>query len=134
MPVNLHGFDFSFVLPLQVKAVTYTAFLTGYLPLPVPPALAAYLVGGAEFLLPIMLVLGFGTRIAALGLLIVTALIQLYVMPQALWTAHVYWAAILLVLISRGPGQVSIDHFIKLAAAVSHGTGARGETGTDHRR
>jgi len=116
IPVNLHGFDFSFILPLQVKAVTYSSFLTGYLPLPVPPGLAAYLVAGAECLLPVMLVLGFGTRIAAVGLLIVTAVIQLYVMPQALWTAHVFWASILLVLISCGPGQVSIDHFIKLAA------------------
>jgi putative oxidoreductase len=116
VPVNLHGFDFSFILPLQVKAVTYTSFLTGYLPLPVPPGLAAFLVSGAEFVLPVMLVLGFGTRIAALGLLIVTALIQIYVMPQALWSAHVYWASILLVLISCGPGQLAIDHFIKLAA------------------
>jgi putative oxidoreductase len=116
IPLNIHGFDFSFILPLQVKAVTFSSFLTGYLPLPVPPGLAAYLVTGAEFALPVMLVLGFGTRVAAFGLLIVTAIIQVYVMPQALWSLHVYWASILLVLISCGPGQLSIDHFIKLAA------------------
>ncbi len=117
MPVSLdlHGFDFSFVVPLQVKALTYTSFLTGYLPLPVPAGLVAYAVAGAEFLLPILLVIGFGTRIAALGLLAVTALMQIYVMPEALWSAHIYWASILLVLISCGPGQLSIDHFIKLA-------------------
>ena len=46
--------------------------------------------------------LGFATRFAALGLLIMTALIQIYVMPEALWSVHVYWAAILLVLLSRG--------------------------------
>lgn len=115
VPVNFHGFDFSFILPLQVKAVAYTSFLTGYLPLPVPPGLAAYLLSGAEFLLPIMLVLGFGTRIAAFGLLAITVFLQLYVMPQALWSLHVYWASVILVLLSCGPGQLSIDHFIKLA-------------------
>jgi putative oxidoreductase len=115
-PFDVQGFHFSVILPLQVKAVSYTSFLTAYLPLPVPPGLVAYLVAGAEFLLPIMLVLGFGTRIAAVGLLIVTALMQIYVMPEALWSAHVYWASILLVLISCGPGQLSIDHFIKLAS------------------
>jgi len=116
IPVEVQGFDFSFVVPLQVKAETLTAFLTQYAALPVPPALAAYLVSGGEFLLPIMLVLGFGTRIAALGLLVMTALIQIYVMPQALWSQHIYWASILLVLLSCGPGQLSIDHFIKLAS------------------
>ena len=50
--------------------------------MPLSPALAAYLVSGAEFLLPIMLVLGFGTRFAALGLMMVTALIQLFVQPE----------------------------------------------------
>jgi putative oxidoreductase len=113
---DIYGFDLSVVLPMQVKAETFSAFLTQYAPLPVPPMLAAYLVSYAEFLLPIMLLLGFGTRVAALGLLIMTALIQFYVMPQALWSLHVYWAAILLVLLSRGPGALSIDHFIRLAS------------------
>jgi putative oxidoreductase len=113
---NLYGFDLSVVLPLQVRPGTFTDFLTHYAALPVPPMLAACLVSYAEFVLPIMLLLGFGTRIAALGLLIMTVLIQIYVMPQALWSAHVYWAAILLVLLSRGPGAFSLDHFIKLAS------------------
>jgi hypothetical protein len=63
----------------------------------------------------ILLVLGFATRFAALGLLLVTAL-QFYLMPAGLWTAQVYWAAILLVLLSRGAGQLSIDHIIRLIA------------------
>ena len=45
-----------------------------------------------------------------------TALIQIYVLPEALWSVHIYWAAMLLVLISRGPGQISIDHIIRLIA------------------
>jgi len=113
IPFGLHGYDFSFVLPLQLKSLSYTSFLTGYLPL--PPGFAAYVVSGAEFVLPIMLVLGLGTRFAALGLLIVTALMQIHEMPQALLSLHVYGASILLVLMACGPGRVSLDHLIKLA-------------------
>ena len=110
------GLDFSVVLPMEVKAQTFGAFLTQYAALPVPPMLAAYLVSYAEFILPIMLVLGLGTRLAALGLLIMTALIQIFVLPQALWSVHIYWAAILMVLLSRGAGQFSLDHIIRLIA------------------
>jgi putative oxidoreductase len=113
LPLNLHDSDLSVLLPMQVKADTITAFLTQYAPLPVPPVLAAYLLSYAEFILPIMLLFGFGTRIAALGMLIITAVIQIYVMPGALWTVHVYWAAILMVLIAQGPGQISVDHVIR---------------------
>ncbi len=111
--LNEQGFDLSVVLPLQVKEQTFAAFMH-YTALPVPPVLAAYLVSYAEFILPICLVIGLGTRFAALGLLIMTALIQIFVLPEALWSVHVYWAAILLVLLSRGPGQISVDHVIRL--------------------
>jgi putative oxidoreductase len=114
LPLDIQGFDLSVVLPLQVKAETFTAFLTQYPPLPVSPVLAAYALSYAEFILPVMLVLGFGTRFAALGLMIITALIQVYVLPEALWSVHVYWAAILMVLLSRGPGPISVDHMIRL--------------------
>ena len=81
-----------------------------------PPVLAAYLLSYGEFILPIMLVIGFGMRFAALGLLILTALIQIFVLPDLLWTVHVYWAAILTVLLTRGAGEISIDHIIRLIA------------------
>lgn len=116
VPLSVSDFDLSVVLPLHVKAETFTAFLTQIPPLPLPPVLAAYLVSGAEFILPIMLVLGLATRFAALGLLVMTALLQIYVMPEALWSTHAYWAAILLVLLSRGPGQISADHIIRFVA------------------
>lgn len=112
----LRGFDFSVVLPMQVKAQTFTAFAVQYPPMPVPPAIAAYLVSYAEFLLPLMLVLGFATRFAAVGLLVMTAMISFFVLPQAFLTTHIFWAAILMVLISRGPGQISIDHVIRTIA------------------
>ena len=112
---DIYNFNFSMLLPMQVKAETFNAFLTAYPPLAIPPAIGAYALTYAEFALPILLVLGFATRFAALGLLLVTAL-QFYLMPAGLWTAQVYWAAILLVLLSRGAGQLSIDHIIRLIA------------------
>jgi putative oxidoreductase len=113
---TVYGFDFSVVLPMQVRAETISSFVAQYGALPVPPMLAAYIVSYAEFVLPILLLIGFGTRFAALGLLVMIGVIDFYVMPQALWSEHIYWGAILLVLLSRGPGAVSIDHFIKLAS------------------
>jgi putative oxidoreductase len=113
LSASFHGFDVSVVLPMQVKAETLFTFISQYAALPVPGAIAAYFVSYAEFLLPVMLVLGFGTRAAALGLLIMTAMIQLFVLPQALWSTHVYWASLLLVLLSLGPGQISVDHVVR---------------------
>jgi putative oxidoreductase len=114
LPLDLHGFHFSMVLPAQVKAETFTAFMTQFAPLPVPPVPAAYMVSYAEFFLPLMLMLGFGTRIAALGLLIMTAVIQIYIMPEHLWITQIYWFAILTVLLSQGAGQISADHAIRI--------------------
>lgn len=68
-------FSASVVLPFGVRASTFDMFLTHYTAVPMPPVLAAYLASYASFVLPAMLVLGFGTRIAALGLLIMTAMI-----------------------------------------------------------
>lgn len=113
--LDVYNFNFSAVLPMQAKAETLSAFATAYPPLMVPPAIAAYALSYAEFALPIMLVLGFATRFAALGLLLVTA-VQFYLMPSALWTTQVYWAGILLVLMSRGAGQLSIDNIIRMIA------------------
>ncbi|MFN3659310.1 MAG: DoxX family protein [Pseudolabrys sp.] len=116
VPLTLQDFSFSAVLPMQVKAETVTAFLTTYPALPVPPVLMAHAVSYAEFVLPILLVLGLATRFAALGLLGLTVLFQLYLMPEALWTAHVYWASMLLVLVSLGAGQISADAVIRFVA------------------
>lgn len=116
VPLTVQDFNFSALLPAQVKAETLTAFLTNVPPLPVPPALAAHVVSYAEFALPILLVLGLATRFAAVGLLALTAMMQLYLMPEALWTVHVYWAAMLAVLISLGGGQLSIDAIIRVIA------------------
>ncbi len=108
----LQGFGLNVTLPTAVKESTYAMFAQ-MANLPIPSWIAAPVVSYAEFVLPICLVLGFGARFAALALLIMTVVIQAFVLPQALWTTHIYWAAILLVLISLGPGAVSIDHVIR---------------------
>ncbi len=106
------AFRSSIVLPLEVKASTFDMFLTHYAAVPVPPVAAAYIVSYAAFAFPVMLVLGLGTRFAALGLLIMTAMIYL-VMPEAFWASQAYWAAILLVLISQGAGAISFDNVLR---------------------
>jgi putative oxidoreductase len=74
-----------------------------------PPETAALLAATAEHLLPLLLLLGLGTRFAALGLLAMTAVIQFAVYPSA-YATHGVWAAVLLWLMLRGPGVVSLDH------------------------
>lgn len=73
------------------------------------PLLAAGLAASAEHLLPLLLVLGLGTRLAALGLLAMTLVIQLLVYPDA-WATHGSWAVALLLLISQGPGRLSLAY------------------------
>lgn len=111
--MDIFGFDTSVVLPLQVKAETLAIFSMPHIALPVSPVLAAYLVSGAGFLLPVMLAVGFGTRVAALGLLVLTVVTQLYLAPHALWSAHVYWASLLMVILALGPGRLSLDALIR---------------------
>jgi putative oxidoreductase len=110
--LDLQGFDLSVTLPTGVKESVYLMF-DKMANLPLPSWLAAPVVSYAEFIFPICLMLGFATRFAAIGLLIITAVIQVVVLPEALWSLHIYWASILLVLISLGPGVVSIDHVIR---------------------
>ncbi|MGN7872964.1 DoxX family protein [Roseateles sp. 22389] len=90
---------------------TFLLFRQDYaLPL-IPPEWAAYLATGAEHLLPILLVLGLFTRLAALGVLGMTAVIQLFVYPSG-WPTHLSWAAPMLYLVGRGPGRWSLDHVL----------------------
>lgn len=73
------------------------------------PELGAALAALGEHVLPMLLLLGLGTRFAALGLLLMTAVIQGLVYPAA-YPTHGVWAAVLLWLMVRGPGVVSVDH------------------------
>lgn len=77
-----------------------------------PPEVAAYIAVSVELSTPVLLVLGLGVRPAALVLLGMTTVIEIFVYPQA-WPTHIQWAAMLLVLLCRGAGSLSLDHLIR---------------------
>lgn len=76
-----------------------------------PPEAAAYIAASIELSAPILLVLGLLARPAAAVLLGMTVVIEVFVYPLA-WPTHIQWAAMLLVLLCRGPGAVSLDHWL----------------------
>lgn len=78
----------------------------------VDPAVAAHLAAFAEHFFPILLVFGLATRFAALALLVMTLVIQIFVYPGA-WPTHGTWIACFLILIARGAGTWSLDHLIR---------------------
>lgn len=77
----------------------------------VPPEIAAYMALSIELAAPVLLVLGLLTRPAAFVLLAMTAIIEIFVYPQA-WPTHIQWAAMLLVLLCRGAGTYSLDYLV----------------------
>ena len=90
---------------------TFDLFATEYaLPL-IPPHIAAYAATISEHVFSILLLLGLCTRGAALGLLGMTLVIQLFVYPDA-WSTHLSWAGLLLPLIAKGGGTLSLDYLI----------------------
>lgn len=103
---------------LTLRDSTYELFRTEYaLPL-VDPVVAAHAAAYSEHLFPILLVLGLFTRPAAIALLGMTLVIEVFVYPEA-WPTHLSWAALLLPLIAKGPGNWSLDRILRLE------TGAR---------
>jgi putative oxidoreductase len=95
----------------HLKPSTIPLFQNEYqLPL-IDPVIAAYMSAFAEHFFPILLVIGLATRISALALLFMTAVIEIFVYPGA-WPTHGVWATCFLVVIARGPGSLSLDHLI----------------------
>lgn len=95
----------------HVADTTFYLFQEEYrLPL-IPPDIAAYLATINENLFSALLVVGLASRVSAAVLLGMTAVIQLFVFPEA-WSEHILWAASLLVIIQRGPGRISLDHAV----------------------
>jgi putative oxidoreductase len=76
------------------------------------PVLAAQVTAFVELTIPVFLFLGLATRLATLPLLGMVFVIQTFVYPQA-WTEHLLWASILVYLLTRGPGLLSLDHVIE---------------------
>ena len=93
---------------LTVNDTAFELFRTDYaLPL-VKPELAAYAATYSEHLFPLLLVLGLFTRFSATALLVMTAVIEIFVYPDA-WPTHLSWAGLLLPLIALGGGKLSLD-------------------------
>ncbi len=93
---------------LTVNDSAYALFRDEYKVPLIPPDIAAHMAAYAEHLFPILLVLGLLTRFSALALLGMTAVIQIFVYPDA-WTTHLSWAGLLLYLVARGAGSLSFD-------------------------
>lgn len=98
-----------------LKESTLQLFQYEYMLPLIPPQIAAQLATFAEHALPLLLVAGLFTRSAALGLLGMTAVIQLFVYPQA-WPTHLSWAALLLPLVAQGGGTFALDHLLRRRA------------------
>jgi putative oxidoreductase len=98
---------------LTITPATYELFRTDYkLPF-VPPVIAAHAATYSEHLFPILLVMGLFTRFSALALFGMTAVIEIFVYPDA-WPTHLSWAGLLLPLIARGGGDLSLDRLLGL--------------------
>ena len=80
--------------------------------LPLSTDIAVPLTTYAEHFLPALVALGIGTRFGAAGLLVMTMVIQIFVFPEAWWPTHALWAAMALILISRGAGIFSFDALV----------------------
>ncbi len=95
----------------RLAASTLPLFRSEYhVPL-LSPEVAAHLAAFAEHFFPVLILLGLATRFSALALIGMTLTIQLFVYPDA-YPTHGTWIALLLLLVARGPGQLSIDHWI----------------------
>lgn len=94
-PSTLYLFEYEYKVPL------------------LPPDVSAYAATYAEHILPILLVLGLFTRFSALGLIVMTLVIQLFVLPDG-WPTHLLWMAPLLVIVRYGAGPVGLDRVLKI--------------------
>ncbi len=77
----------------------------------IDPVLAANIAAFSEHFFPVLLVIGLASRLSALALLCMTAVIEIFVYPDA-WPTHGVWATCFLVVIARGPGIFSVDHLL----------------------
>ena len=77
----------------------------------ISPELGAYLAAIGEHVFAALLLVGLASRFSALGLFVMTAVIQIFVYPGDYHT-HGTWAAVLMYLMATGPGKFSLDHLI----------------------
>ena len=108
--VDLIGGTFELGEP-RLAASTLPLFRSEYhVPL-LSPEVAAHMAAFAEHFFPVLILVGFATRFSALALIGMTLVIQLFVYPDA-YPTHGTWIAVLLLLVAKGPGRLSIDQLI----------------------
>jgi putative oxidoreductase len=78
-----------------------------------PPEIAAAMATTLELGCSALLVVGLATRLATLPLLGMLMVIQLFVYPSA-WADHLTWGSILVAVLTRGAGTVSVDRLLGL--------------------
>jgi putative oxidoreductase len=99
-PAAVYLFEHEFKLHVFGRIYDFPAALT-----------AAHVAAVAEIILPVLLLIGLATRLAAFVLLIMTGVIQL-VMPDGWMNFHLPWAAMALAIMALGPGGISIDELL----------------------
>jgi putative oxidoreductase len=98
---------------LHIKESTFFLFANEYRVPLIPPVVAAYVTTYSEHLFSILLVLGLFTRLSAAAFLAMTLVIEVFVYPGA-WPTHLTWAGLLIYLIARGGGAVSLDRVLRI--------------------
>ena len=110
-------------LKLQSWEITLLLFRDEYQVPLLPFDLAARMATAVEMACAVLLFVGLFTRLATLPLFGVIAVIQIFVYPNA-WGEHMTWTALLLIVLFRGPGPLSIDYILSRFFGRA---GARGE-------
>lgn len=104
------GFPFIHMNPSTIMLFTYEY----QVPI-LSPEVAAYLGAATEFVFPILLAFGLGGRFAAAVLFVfnIVAVISYPGLEEAGIVQHQLYGTLLLLPLLRGPGKISIDHYIR---------------------
>ena len=101
---KVHGF-------FQINDSTYDLFREEYRVPLIPPDFAAVMATINEHVFSALLVIGLASRLSAAALFGMTMVIQIFVYPES-WPDHLLWSSALIYVILRGPGIVSLDHWL----------------------
>jgi putative oxidoreductase len=110
LAIDLINGEFSLGWP-HLSGTAVALFRSEYRLPVIAPELAAPMAAFAEHFFPMLLLLGLATRFSALALLCMTLVIQIFVYPDA-YPTHGVWATVLLLLVAKGPGKFSLDHWL----------------------